>query len=394
MKRPNTYIVVLSLLFIVAIVVQLTRPKPVSWENSFARQDRIPFGGYILYDLLPELFPSSKVEIASMPIYNTFGEAWHENATYMVLNLSFTPDDLDLEELLEFVEDGNRVFVAAQSFSDGFADTLGFEVQRAIALPLQDSVELMLVNPALGSPNPYRYQKNIVTSHFSRFDTAKSVVLGTTSRGEVNYIRLPYGQGEFFISTVPYAFTNYNLVHRNNAEYAFGALAYLPDGGTLIWDEYYKVGRRLVRTPLRYILSQEPLRWAYYLTMAAVLLFIVFMGRRRQRIIPEIRPLPNTTLEFVETVGQLYYQHGDHKNIAEKRIVYLLEHIRSRFGVNTGERDEGFYHAVSARSGADLDMVKGLFGYIDDILQRETINEETLIALNSAIERFHSADGT
>jgi len=215
-------------------------------------------------------------------------------------------------------------------------------------------------------------------------------VLGVNSRGEANFIRIPYGEGELYISTLPYAFTNYHLLDEENADYAFKALSYLPDGN-IFWDEYYKVGRRQIESPLRFILSKESLRWTCYLTMAGVLLFVIFMGRRRQRIIPEIRPLPNTTLEFAHTVGQLYYQHGDHKNIAEKKILYFLEHIRSHFGVNTSERNEEFNRVVAARSGIDLENVRGIFGYIDATLVKNRISEEELIALNKAIERFYTA---
>lgn len=389
MKRPNKYIVSLVALFAIAVVVQLTAPPPISWEDSFTREDRIPFGGYILYELLPELFPASEVKIASVPAYNMLGDTLYSDASYIVINSSFAADDLDAEELLTFAGDGNTVFIAATDISGPLADSLGVETYEGLGLFDDDTVGINLVNPALHARSPYFYKKHLIRSYFNLFDTLRSTVLGTNTLGEVNFIRVPHGDGMFYLSTVPHAFTNYNLVDEQNAAYAFDALSYLPSGGAIIWDEYYKDGRREIRTPLRYILSQEPLRWAYYLVMAGVLLFIIFMGRRRQRIIPEIKPLPNTTLEFAETVGQLYYQHGDHKNIAEKKITYFLEYVRSRFGVNTNERDGGFYHAIAARSGVDADAVKSTFGYIDSILERERIDEETLMALNRAIERFH-----
>ena len=388
MKRPNKYIVSLVVLFAIAVVVQLTAPPPISWQDSFTREDRIPFGAYILYELLPELFPAAEVKVASVPAYNMLGDTLYSDASYVVINSSFAADDLDAEELLTFADDGNTVFIAAADITGPLADSLGFETYQGMDL-FEDTVGINLANPALHARSPYFYKKHLIRSYFTLFDTLRSTVLGTNTLGEVNFIRVPHGEGVFYLSTVPHAFSNYNLVDERNAPYAFDALSYLPSKGTLIWDEYYKDGRREIRTPLRYILSQEALRWAYYLVMAGVLLFIIFMGRRRQRIIPEIKPLPNTTLEFAETVGQLYYQHGDHKNIAEKKITYFLEYVRSRFGVNTNERDGGFYHAISARSGVDVDAVKSTFGYIDSILQRERIDEESLVALNRAIERFH-----
>ncbi len=37
------------------------------------------------------------------------------------------------------------------------------------------------------------------------------------------------------------------------------------------------------QSPFRYFLAHEPLRWALYLTMITIILFMIFTAKRRQR---------------------------------------------------------------------------------------------------------------
>jgi hypothetical protein len=87
-----------------------------------------------------------------------------------------------------------------------------------------------------------------------------------------------------------------------------------------ILDEYYKPNKfRAAQTPLRYILSVPAYRWAYYVAIFSILIYVVVYARRQQRIIPIIEPFKNLSLEFARTVGTLYYQQKDHRDLAEKK---------------------------------------------------------------------------
>jgi hypothetical protein len=145
------------------------------------------------------------------------------------------------------------------------------------------------------------------------------------------------------------------------------------------------------KTPLRFILNNEPLAWAYYLTIGAVVVFMLFEAKRKQRIIPIVKPLPNTSLEFVSTIGNLYYQNGDHKNIAEKKINFLLEHIRSSFLLKTLYWNEEFFRTVANKSGNTTEDVQRLFKKINFIQSSSMISAEQLMDLNDAIEQFLKA---
>lgn len=387
MKRPNKFMVAFLLVLLLVVLMQTGSQAPVNWSPSFSAADKIPYGSYILREVVPELFSGRNVTDAKLPAYNVLSEA--DTAVYMVINSSFDPDKLDIEKLLDFVHHGNTAFIAAARIDPTFADTLGLSLGYNYS-PFGDSTSLNFCSAAQRSARNYRYKRNTVDEYFTAFDTARTVVLGVNADSQATYVKVPYGHGSFYVSSVPYAFTNYNMVNPVNADYAFKALSYLPKND-VIWDEAYKDGRQMVDSPLRYILEQDALRWGMYVLLATAVLFVVFMGRRRQRVIPVVKPLPNTTLEFVQTVGQLYFQHGDHANLAEKKISYFLEHVRTTYGVHMNGPAEDLYRTVAARSGVPEDRVREVFVAIDHVRAAERLSDSDLLKLSRVIEEFHAA---
>jgi hypothetical protein len=123
--------------------------------------------------------------------------------------------------------------------------------------------------------------------------------------------------------------------------------------------------------------------------LISVLLFIFFYGRRKQRIIPVISPFTNTTLEFVETVGNLYYQQKDYKNIAEKKISYFLDYLRNKYSVKTSTFDEETIRKISEKSSSSVAKLNSLFKNIEQIKRSLKISEEDLININYKIEKFY-----
>lgn len=385
MKQQLKYFIPLGIVFLLLMVIELARPQPVNWSLSFSREDKIPFGSYVLYDILPTLFPQQHIE----PVYTTMYESLpkQDGGNYIVINSEFAPDEYDAEELLDFVAGGGSAFIAAETIAGDFADTLGIEVGH-IFNGLDDSCDIVLVNPALAAHSTMHLQRYSLMARFTAFDTTKATVLGTHADSTANFLAIPFGKGAFYIHTVPAAFTNYNMLRGSNYRYACAALSYLPVQTTR-WDEFYKVGRTTDRSPLRFVLSSPPLAWAWRLLLVAVLLFFVFKAKRSQRAIPIVVPPANATLDFVTTVGKLYFQHGDIQNIAQKKSIYFLEHLRSRFRVQTSVLDDELAEHVARKAGVEPALVFRIFAAIRDVNNAHTVGEEALQNLNALMETFY-----
>jgi hypothetical protein len=198
---------------------------------------------------------------------------------------------------------------------------------------------------------------------------------------------MKWGKGNLYLCTLPLAYSNAYLLMDNNYQFAEQTLSYLPKE-PIEWTRYYHLGRQEIQSPLRFILTHEPLGWAYYLTIGSLLLFMIFEAKRRQRIIPVIKPLENTSLQFVSTIGNLYYQNGDHRNIVDKKVNFLLERIRSRFYMQTKDIDDNFIASLARKSGHPESEVRSLFSLIKTLQQKPQVTADELIELNLKIEKF------
>jgi hypothetical protein len=110
--------------------------------------------------------------------------------------------------------------------------------------------------------------------------------------------------------------------------------------------------------------------------------------KRKQRIIPIIKPLANTTLQFVTTIGNLYFQRGDHKNIAEKKILFFMDQIRTKYWINTTSLDETFIHTLGTKAGRPVEDARKLVNSILAVKSKASISASELSELNRQIENF------
>ena len=387
MKKKNLkFLLPLFITLIILTIIKIAEPEEVDWSKSFAKKDKIPYGGYIIYDISKGLFPDKEFELKELPIYNTLKGKYHYNTNYVFINTYFSPDRLDTEYLLDYVAEGNDVFISALGIYGNLADSL--QIKTYDVFFSQDSVNINFSLAGLKSDSGYSYFKGNFENYFSEFDTALVQVLGKNGNDKVNFLRIKYGEGNFLLNTVPLAFTNYHLLNSANNEYVYKALSHLPSQNTF-WDDYYKDGNKYSATILQYILSQKALKWAYFIMLVSVFLFIFFYGRRKQRIIPVMSPLTNTTLEFVETVGNLYYQQKDFKNIAEKKISYLLDYLRNKYSIKASTFNEETISKISEKSSINTGILKSLFKEIKKINDSTKITEDELININYKIEKFY-----
>ncbi len=219
-------------------------------------------------------------------------------------------------------------------------------------------------------------------------DTLHASVIAKNDLGNPVTIRMPWGKGNIILNTTPLAFTNIYALSGNNQAFLSATLSYLPIQ-PIVWTEYYQVGRMEIGSPLRFVLTNESLRWAYYISILSLLVFMVFEMKRRQRIIPVIKPLQNTTLEFVTTIGNLYYQRGDHKNMATKKIIFLLEQLRSKYMINTTTLSEEFITTIARKAAKPVEEVRDLVSTIQRIQSKEKISADELLDLTKKIEKFN-----
>ncbi|HVW60314.1 MAG TPA: hypothetical protein VHC48_09775, partial [Puia sp.] len=115
----------------------------------------------------------------------------------------------------------------------------------------------------------------------------------------------------------------------------------------------------------------------------------LFESKRRQRIVPVIEGLRNNSLDFVTTIGRLYYQRRDNRNLVTKMAMHFQDHIRTRYNLAVHLSDEGLVDRLSWRTGISKEFLHAL---TDDLLRLQespAVSDEELLTMNKKLEEFY-----
>lgn len=381
------------------IVEEPEEPETVEWgqpdsggyysDSAMAKIDSVA-------EAKKDSINNAKLSIKYPPVTNYLNQTQKAPLqNYIFIQDNFYVDEsTDEKELLNFAGRGNTVFIASESFSQSMLTRLGFTVEyRFTEGSLTDKVfnVLRLVDGPYDG-KVYTFDDTESFYYISHIDSAKTKVLGTNKHNDPNLISISYGAGYFVISTCPKVFTNYHVLKNNNSEYAAAAFSYLPRNRTVLWDQYFKEGSRRGKSenPMRVLLENDSARVAVYLLAIFFVLYIIFFGKRTQRIIPLLTPFTNSTVEFTQTVGRLYYQKRDHKNLALKKYYYLLDFVRQHYFMGSNLINRDWSDTLAAKTAYNPNKLWLVFSAAEAIKMRDSITEEELIVFNNYIEDFYT----
>jgi hypothetical protein len=388
MKSLKLYLIIGSALLLIYIIAQVNRPKVVDWSESFSDKEKTPFGTYIVYNRLKDIFPKSQVSPYRQTVYSVIAEDSIKNASYIIISNAVDLTKTDYEQLAKYLNQGNDVFIASTYFGKALDKFLNIKTEILLRFS-RDTSDINFLNPRLKAQKAYTFDKGAGSIYFSKFDTTRAIVIGENANHKANFLKYSFGKGSLYLVANPKLFSNYALLNPRGAEYAATALSYIKSTRQVIWDEYYSQGDGAEDSPMRVFLSKPALAWAYYITIFSLLTFVLFEIKRTQRIIPVIEPLSNTTLEFVNVVGQVYYEKRNNANIAHKKILYLLEHLREEYQLKTNKLDAEFTEKLTGKLGVDAAFAKDLVNYLLFIGVQEHVSDRELIELNKMIEKLY-----
>lgn len=390
MKDFKIYITIASLLMIGYLVAQYNKPSPINWQSTLYRNDKIPFGTYILYNQLKQVYPGAQVINTNKSAYNVFHNDSLQNGNYIIIAKNITLNKFDFDEMVKYIKAGNSVFMSAFEWQGYLADSLKISTRAEYA---KRNVSLNFTNKQLKAPVNYVFKRDIANQYFSELDTARATVIGKNYADHCTFLSYKFGKGTLYLCATPAVFTNYSLLTPQGANYASKALSYMPAAKYIYWDQYQNGDIPEDISPLRVFFSNPALQWAYYISLSGMLLFIIYEVKRRQRIIPVIEPLQNSTLNFVTVVGQVYYEKRNNANIAHKKVIYLLEHLRERYRLKTNKLDQEFADNLSQKAGIDSKLAQALTQAAHFVSTHQHITDMELIQLNKLIEKFYSQTG-
>ncbi|MCR5861810.1 DUF4350 domain-containing protein [Flavobacterium sp. J372] len=366
------------------------QPKPVDWRPTYGTEHKNPLGLYVFRQEMASLFEGDSIHELNVtpyeylePKYDYKKSEYRAKGTFIHINEGAMLDGESAQELLYFAQHGNTIFISAKYFPDVLLDSLGVEMPQAFNI--KDSVVVKT-----NTSEEFILNEGSGISYFKNADSTGSILgyqrIGQKQELQPNFIAVTYGNGRFLLHTQPAAFSNYYLLKDNYNAYAASVLSYIPEGDIYLFSSGHE--KRISGSSLRYIMGQPALKSAFWIALLGLLVFMFFNAKRRQRIVPVISPLRNTTIDFTKTIGNLYYNSGDHHNTIDRMLVYFFERVRNELKIDTTVLDEAFIDKLAQKTDKPREDAVKLVSAIKKHRVRTQSTEADVIDISKAIENI------
>ncbi len=367
---------------------------------------KIPYGAYVSYQLMQQQFPKAKLSInRSAPLEWKLPKGDTSNQVLFILISYFNPTDDELNTLTAFAQKGNTVFISALQMSEKAQQFFRVKeedmydpyspVPNNEGVNISDSFTVRLDSTRFTSPVQFSYSGVAYNNRFTTIDSTFTYPLGYNKKGSNNLVAIHTLKGTFFLHSAPITFTNFFLLSGNNHIYFEQLMSLLPaDTKYLLWDEYFTYRKQADgdndSSILHVLLKYENFRWAFWLSLIALAVYLLTEVKRRQRLVPDRAKPANDTLAFVSTIGKLYYERGDHKNLAEKLSVYFLDFVRNKYKISTTEINAGFTKTLSLKSNIPLDEITAITDKLIELKLSDVVSQQQLMDYHKLLEHFYS----
>ena len=461
MKSSRNFLFAMLVLFVLFCLLQVNLPKKFVWSPTFSHVDKQPLGCFVFDSVLTQSLPNG-YHVTKKTFFQLDQEHAKEKISVLMVVDQQNLKQLDVKYLCNIARRGGKVMVvASSSFDDGRnADTVVVdELERTFNVRIEDGTYFSLRGILAGlkahdndmydtiywnnretmyaaqsyrmfynmvggtlfvdsvpkvkrlaytlSTAGYDYrQDSLYVGDFTGFDTIvdekeRIERIDTFAIKKVpTAVSVPYGKGEVIFVSSPLLFTNYGMLEGNTFVYIFRLMSYLADLPVYRTEAYVKTDAMLVaeQSPFREFIKRPPLRWALYLALLGVVLFMIFTARRRQRVIPIMSKPANRSLEFIQLIGTLYYQRKDHVDLVRKKFKLFAEELRKTAGVDISDvnTDDREYLLLAEKTGMNSDRLKKVIRQIRLVLHSEgNISVEEMRSLIDAMDTIvrHAKNG-
>lgn len=350
-KTFKLYGLIFIIVMAVLALLELSKSDVTDWRKNFDVNEKSPFGLYIFSKEANHLL-NDKVKRTDLSPYDFYKT--QKLKPHNILIIESKLDSESWNKILKNVEKGSDALVIAQSISDAVVDSLHLATKR---IHYEESNLLFLTDIKFAGDS-LSIDKFPSGSGFYLI-TEKEEILGSkvSDSKMANFIKVNHGKGHLYLHSEPLILTNYYLLKPGNEKYVQDVFSYLPDRET-IWFSGDNKNVAESRSPLRFILANPPLRYAWWLLLGGLLLFIIFNAKRKQRIVPIIEPKKNKSIEFVKSIGNLYLQEGDFHDMMAKKAQYFLNRVRMDLLIDTKDLDEKFIHLLHLKTGKSVEKIR------------------------------------
>ncbi len=412
MRSSRIFFIGIAVAAVLIFILQLRVPQRFSWKESFSPYDRQPFGCYVFDSIMRHSF-GGDYQVVHKTLRQLNHEKEYRNSNILIISTSMNLGDVDLNSLDSLLQNGAQVMIAygpkyiedsvlykkygivvnastpfniswlktqlTTGFDEEIYDTIQWNSPVHGYPKASYSIYKLLLSASLSGRNRKAETHGIVSwvDHVGSLSTENDTLSVLTS--------VRRGKGELIVASMPLLFTNYGILDKNTSPFTHRLMTLIASRPIVRTTAYTNTpdmeAARL--SPFRYLLSQRPLRWALWLSLLLIALFMVFTARRQQRVIPIETPPRNHTLEFIGLIGTLYYQQRDHADLLRKKWGYFAEELRSRLDLDITEaqNDNASADILARRTGMDKLETAALLCEVRQALQIRYVTDHQLQSL-------------
>ncbi|KFF27767.1 hypothetical protein [Chryseobacterium vrystaatense] len=349
-KTFKIYAVIFIVVMVILALLEVNKKETTNWRKNFNINEKSPFGLFVFGNEAKSLFKNNLKKIEQTP-YDYYSERKKEAHNIIVIE-----KDLDKEswkKIMDQVSDGSDAMILVSNVPKDISDSIGF---YSSDISFAEENVLKLTDKVY--QNDFIKLDKFPSGRGFSYIKPKVEVLGKTvekdNTDQVNFIKTKFGKGTIYVHSEPLFLTNYYLLKPGNVEYAQDVFSYLQDRET-IW--FVENDTKVSRFFMRFVLSNPALKYAWWVLLGGLVLFIFFNAKRKQRIVPVEEPLRNTSVDFVKSIGNLYLQEGDFHDMMAKKAQYFLNKVRMDLLIDTQNLDEEFVKKLHLKTGKTMEMI-------------------------------------
>ncbi|MEE6128814.1 DUF4350 domain-containing protein [Chryseobacterium arthrosphaerae] len=381
-KTFKIYAVIFIIVMIILALLEVNKKETINWRKNFDIHEKSPFGLFVFNNEAKTLFKNNlkRMELAPYEYYSRNQKDLHN-----ILVIENELDGASWKKILEQVSKGSDAMLMVSRMPKEVSDSIGYYDSE---ISFEEENVLKLTDKKY--QNDFIKLDKLPSGRGFSFIKPGVQVLGKTvekrNTDQANFIKVKFGKGNIYVHSEPLFLTNYYLLKPGNIKYPQDVFSYLQDRETL-W--FVKSNSKESRFFMRFILSKPALKYAWWVLLGGLVLFIFFNAKRKQRIVPVIEPLKNTSLEFVKSIGNLYLQEGDFHDMMAKKAQYFLNKVRMELLIDTQNLDDEFAKKLQLKTGKPMEMINEAIHLIKKAQDPYAgVMKEDLVRINKLLDEI------
>ena len=400
-------LVILLLILIVFIFYEIRYKPDADWRRNFDLNSEEPFGTKLFCDLIKAQNGEDNVLYYSKDFY--FDSILPGDYSYIYIADRYVSYE-KADSIIDFIRNGDDAMIIAGinfmhiPIDSSQLDTINIDSQYNVrsyieASSIYDSIINYKFVTKQDTSDIYNFEFytnhfwNPKLNHFNFFIEQESdsmEFLAYMQDTSAILARMKFDSNYLYVHLIPDLISNVAsrqkafLPHFNHISGYLTGKKILLDHPMMAPKEYFE---NINKSPLSYILSQRSLRWAYYIILMLLLLYLFIGGKRKFKAVDLLEKNENTSIEYIKIQSELYRQQEQHEKLINQMRSNFYYWVKSRYFIEKLEQD--FAEKLSRKSKVEKTTIDRLLNKLNNN-KIDDLSDDQLIVLNKQIESLKS----